>query len=392
MVCGKGFNFRDLNESILLHQDIGFGPKYINYERQIEYNTLAKEAIREVSKIEAISEEMRVLYVALTRAKEKLIMVGTQKEAEKEIEEKKELLASVESADKLPPQLVKQYKTYLDWLQLVFLKSKKEVVDVFFHTQEEIGSTKKLEENEKIIEKCEVAQELKNQIREKIEWQYAKKELATIPSKSSVTKIKQMHSFVKEEDEVENVDCVLEAPKFLSSEQELTGAQKGTIMHFVLQKLNLKRNYTKQELQEFVSELVAKKLLTEEEAQSVRTAKIENFLNSNLAKDIREAKEIYKEKPFYLYVPAKEIYDIDSEEKIVVQGIIDLYYKDKEGKLVLVDYKTDFVENRDKSILVQKYENQIECYRKAIEQGTGKKVEKAFIYSIYLDEAIEVQR
>ena len=388
--CGKGINFRDLNEKILLHQDIGFGPKYINYERQIEYNTLAKEAIKTVAKNEAISEEMRVLYVALTRAKEKLIMIGTKKEALKEIDEKKELLDSVLSEEKLPSQLVKQYKTYLDWLELVYLKNDGEGVELFLHKQEELGVRKSSEQEEQVIEKCEVNQELKKELKAKIEWQYAKKELAGIPSKSSVTKMKEIRTYVKEDESLENLDCILELPQFLTKEKELTGSQKGTIMHFVLQKLDLKRTYTRQELQEFISELVAKKLLTEKEAQTVRIDKIQSFLNSDLAKDIKEAKEIYQEKPFYLYVPAKEIYDIEAEEKIVVQGIIDLYYRDKEGKLILVDYKTDFVENRDKTILVQKYSKQIENYKKALEQGAGEKVEKSFIYSLYLDEAVEV--
>lgn len=392
-VCGmgKGFNFRDLNESILLHQDIGFGPKYIHYERQIEYNTLAKEAIKTASKIEAISEEMRVLYVALTRAKEKLIMVGVQKEAEKELEEKKELLENVQE-EKLPVQLVKQYKTYLDWLELTYLKTKqeeKEVLELHLHKQEEFAKTV-TEKQEKIEnENLQVSQELKDKLKEIIEWEYAKKELAGIPSKSSVTRIKELQLEEKGEKlPIEVQECVLEVPQFLSPQRELTGAAKGTIMHFVLQKLNLKKEYTKQELQEFIDTLVAKKMLQEQEAKSVSISKLERFLASELVKEIRQASEIYQEKPFYLYLPAKELYGGEWEEKIVVQGIIDLYYRNKEGKLVLVDYKTDFVPNSNKDVLAEQYKKQIENYKKAIEQATGEKIEKAYIYSLYLEEAI----
>ena len=93
-LCGTGkqFNMQDLNKNILLHQDIGIGPKYINTERSIEYNTLAKEAIKIQSKVEALSEEMRVLYVALTRAKEKLIITGISKDVEKSFNEKQDLI------------------------------------------------------------------------------------------------------------------------------------------------------------------------------------------------------------------------------------------------------------------------------------------------------------
>lgn len=388
--CGKGINFRDLNDKILLHQDIGFGPKYINYERQIEYNTLAKEAIKEISKKETISEEMRVLYVALTRAKEKLIMIGTSKDVQKQIDEKKELLSNIQDEGKLPAQLVKRYKTYLDWLELVYLRNNNEALNMFICTKQELENNKKQEEI-KPIKEYEIPEQLKNELKEKIEWQYPKKELSNIPSKSSVTKIKDIHSYGKEYELDEDLDCVLETPQFLSEQKGLTGAQKGTVMHFVLQKIDLKRDYTIQELREFISELVAKKLLTDKEAQTVKIDKIKSFLDSDLAKDIRQAKEIYQEKPFYLYVPAKEIYNISEEEKIVVQGIIDLYYRNKEGKLILVDYKTDFVENKDKNVLIQKYGKQIECYKKAIEQGTKEKVEKSFIYSLYLDEEVEVE-
>lgn len=86
----KQFNMNDLKNSVLLDQDLGIGPKYIDYRKRIEYNTLAKEAIKLKVKNENISEEMRVLYVALTRAKEKLYITGTSKDAEKDIKEKEE--------------------------------------------------------------------------------------------------------------------------------------------------------------------------------------------------------------------------------------------------------------------------------------------------------------
>ena len=139
---GKRFNFRDLNETVLMHQDIGFGPQYINYERQIEYSTLAKEAIRDTLSDEAISEEMRILYVALTRAKEKLIMVGTQKEVEKQMQIKQELLELIPIGEnKLAHQIVGRYKTYIDWLELVYLKSKQEkqeVLELFCHQTKDV--------------------------------------------------------------------------------------------------------------------------------------------------------------------------------------------------------------------------------------------------------------
>ncbi len=388
-ICGMGknFNLRDLNEKVLLHQDIGFGPKYINYSRQIEYDTLAKEAIKEVSKREEISEEMRVLYVGLTRAKEKLILVGTSKEVEKELEEKQELLENF-NEEKLPAELVGKYRTYLDWLELVYLKTKKEekdILNLFVHSQAEIENIKQDENKEETKEKCEITEEEKNKLKEALQWKYPKKELSLIPSKSSVTDIKKISGEPKV-----LAECNLEIPEFMQGKKKLTGAQKGTIMHFILQKMDLKKNYTKQALQDFVNELVLKKLLTEQEADSINIGKIEKFLNSNLAQSLKDAAKIYKEKPFYLYMPAKEVFGGETEEKVVVQGIIDLYYIDKNGEIVLVDYKTDYVENGDETVLVEKYKAQIQTYKKAIEQATGKEVAKSYIYSLYLDREIAI--
>ena len=112
---GKGFNMQDLNDTILMHQDIGLGPKYINYENRIEYNTLAKEAIRINSYKETLSEEMRILYVALTRAKERLIITGLRKDAEKALKDKEKMLNMYENKEnktKINPLLIKKYHSY----------------------------------------------------------------------------------------------------------------------------------------------------------------------------------------------------------------------------------------------------------------------------------------
>ena len=156
-------------------------------------------------------------------------------------------------------------------------------------------------------------------------------------------------------------------------------------------RLNLKKKYTKAELQDFVNELVLKRIFTEQEAEAVNINKLEKFSNSKLADDIREAKEIYKEKPFYMYIPAKDIYGVDTSEKVVVQGIIDLYYIDKNGEIVLVDYKTDYVENGDEESLAEKYRSQILMYKKAIEEATKENVSRVYIYSLYLEKEIEIK-
>lgn len=145
----KSFNFKDLNDSILMHHDLGLGPKYINYERRIEYNTLAKEALKAKLKTESISEEMRILYVALTRAKEKLYITGVSKDLSESIKEKEELI-QIYNEEKLNRNLIKKYKTYLDWIQLVYLNCKeemKDILEVYEHSYKELN-TKVMENDE----------------------------------------------------------------------------------------------------------------------------------------------------------------------------------------------------------------------------------------------------
>ena len=127
--CGKQFNMQDLNSNILLHQDIGVGVNYIDYERKIEYPTLTKEAIKTKIRTETISEEMRILYVALTRAKEKLYITGIKKDATKSLKEKSELL-DIYQDNKIDKAVIKKYKTYLDWFELVYLNNKDKISDI----------------------------------------------------------------------------------------------------------------------------------------------------------------------------------------------------------------------------------------------------------------------
>lgn len=191
---GKKFNMQDLNDNILLHQDIGIGPKYIDYERRIEYNTLAKVAIAQKNKIETISEEMRVLYVALTRAKEKLIITGLSKDIEKE-NAKKQALLDMYKKQEIPPSILKNYKSYLDWLVLVYLNNKdkiKDIVDLNIYQKEELvkkweKDNKEDAKNSENIEERLTSKENK-ELKELLDWKYEQIEASKIGAKTSVTR------------------------------------------------------------------------------------------------------------------------------------------------------------------------------------------------------------
>ena len=183
------------------------------------------------------------------------------------------------------------------------------------------------------------------------------------------------------------VDALDIKPEFMK-DTKITAAHKGTIMHICFQKLDLRKNYSLEDLKELVNKLVHDRLITEEEKNTINIYKLKSFVDSEFAKRIREAEKIEKEKPFYTYVKAREIYNRESDENILVQGIIDLYYKEKDGNIVLVDYKTDYVQNEEE--LVEKYKIQLELYKNALENALGTKINDVYIYSIYLEKEIKV--
>ena len=156
-----------------------------------------------------------------------------------------------------------------------------------------------------------------------------------------------------------------------------------------MQKLDLtKKNYTYDDVKKLVAELEAKKIITTKEAEAININKVYQFTKSKIWNEMLEAKKVEREKPFYINIPAQEIYKQDLDEKILVQGIIDLYYITKQDELILVDFKTDFVENRNEQVLIDKYKTQLELYKRALESATGKKVDRVYIYSTFLEKEI----
>ena len=171
-------------------------------------------------------------------------------------------------------------------------------------------------------------------------------------------------------------------------DEKLTAAQKGIIMHLCLQKIDLRREYTEIEIIEFINKLVSENFITEEEKNSIDINKIKKFIDSDFAKRIRKAKIIEKEKPFYTYIKANELYSNSTDENILVQGIIDLYFIEENENIVLVDYKTDHIKNENE--LVEKYKVQLKIYKDALRNSLDRKIEDVFIYSVYLEKEIKI--
>ena len=397
---GKQFNMQDLNNKILLHPEIGIGVKYIDYDMQIEYDTLSKQAIRNQIMLETLSEEMRVLYVALTRAKEKLIITGySTAKKQKEIDELKYKYSNLNYI------VLKKYKSYLDWIMLVHAynydeMNKLSTVQIYEKNEIlKIYESKQTKDNniaEQILNKlgnAKLEPNEKEKIRKILEYEYDNKFATTLKNKMSVTEIKELNKQTETSDEFisEKRETLLSLPKFLQTDEEtkITNAQKGTLIHLCMQKLDLsKQIYTYNDVKQLVNELQAKNIITSKEAEAININKILKFTKSKIWEEMIHAHVVQREKTFYINIPAKEVYNQDTDEKILVQGIIDLYYISKDNKLVLVDFKTDFVENQNEHILIDKYKIQLDLYKRALESATGRKVDRVYIYSTYLEKEI----
>ena len=410
---GKQFNLMDLNDSVLLHQEMGIGVKYIDYDKQIQYDTLSKASLRSKMLIETLSEEMRILYVALTRAKEKLIITGIKNDYQKDFLKMSEQVERYIKKDgKINTILIKKYKKYLDWILLVYEyekeKNKNCMLLNLYKKKDILNRCKKIQkEKVNVIEelnKKEITKEEFKTLEKILNYTYPNKLATTIPTKTSVTKLKQVEQekldigieelIGKQRNLEDKIEDVIEFPKpqFLKLEEKnkLTGAQKGTLIHLCMQNLDEKVDYNLMKVKELINSLVEKQIITKIEADNINPFKILEFTKSEIWRELKTAKLIEREKPFYLNIPANTISKEEIEETILVQGVIDLYYVDKNNELILVDYKTDYIEKNKKYELVNKYKKQLELYQEALEQSFNKKVSKKYIYSTCLGQAIEI--
>ena len=392
---GKQFNLADLNQQVLLHQEMGIGVKYINYERQVQYDTLSKSAVKNKMLVETLSEEMRILYVALTRAKEKLIITGMKRDYEKEINKLKEQIEKYDKCNnKINPILIKKYKKYIDWILLVYFYEKetfKEKIDFNVYKKQELVQKLKSSKKEKvkilnILENKKTDKFKLDNIKNILNYSYPNINATVTPTKASVSQIKQMQEVNNNIEKIE-----LPKPKFLldDKDEKISATQRGTLIHLCLQKLDEKQDYDIQKINKLISNLMEKQIITKKESESINPYIILEFTKSNIWKELKQAKEIYKEKPFYINIPAKDIYNVEIDENILVQGIIDLYYINKNNELILVDYKTDYINKNEENQLITKYKKQLEIYQDALENALKRKVYKKYIYSTCLNKEIE---
>ena len=419
----KLFNTQDLKSDVLVHPFLGIGLNAVDLERRTTSPTILKNIIKNQLMMENLGEELRVLYVAMTRAKEKLIMTARLKEKdflalkeesitfyEKDFQDSKELNSY---NSKLSFFQIISANSYIDWVLSMVLKEE-------FHAplRLKLYSPDEIEEGEKIEamkegltiellrhwDKGQVFdQKLREQFLEQLNYHYPYEKVDGMKLKFTVSELKKRETLRDELSEpiIEETPIIPLLPKFLDKLEEgfkplkPSGVTRGNAYHRLLENLDFEKTYDLSELEHLKIRLVEEDKLEAEDATLIHSPSIMRFLGTELANRMKKAKgnnTLVEEQPFVMTVCASEVYPREIEpdkERVLIQGIVDLWFEE-EGEIVIVDYKTDRV--KDAKELVNRYATQLEFYEKALEQLTGKKVKEKLIYSFWLREEILIEQ
>lgn len=449
----KQFNQQDTRARVVLHPDLGIAVDHVDLSLRQKSPTLAKKLLQKQLVRDSLGEELRVLYVAFTRAREKLILTGVVKGLDKKL-------------DKWRNQVIGDWtlmksSCYLDMIMPVVLKTGADVAGYHFYLQCLTSSDLVRQEAEAVVsrkeqilrimsqsggngavEKTEYSPDEKKQlaqIERELNWQYPYAFWQERKGKITVTELKRLHLEAEEAGEVlaavetekqlsgqtelqSSREPVI--PEFARTVQKMEGTTRGTLYHFVMEKLPFHRVDGVVSMTAFLDELAEQGRLTETERKAVSPQKFLPFLSDPLFERMKQAEQaglLHRESPFVLGLPAGMVYgkdrqteenrdDIDAveavdavdavdamigesdketseEELILVQGIIDAWFEEEDG-IVLLDYKTDVVGEEGEELLRRRYRIQLDYYRQALEQLTGKKVKEELIYSFALGKSL----
>lgn len=416
LMCGlnKKFNKTDASKSILKHKIYGIAPKYINHEERIYRETFPRTAIKSIIKIENLSEEMRVLYVAMTRAIDRLIMIGTVDKFENKIKkwQKGPTLYNIYNED-----------SFLDWICTSFFKDVYSdeilstvnncdfIYEINYSTNNNLYSTKwninkitlsqiSQDSREEAVSKAEHIKEIenfknnehsnwKNEIDRRLKYKYAYSNSVNVPTKLSVTDLKMLKK-EKLETVKYKIPVLRDIPQFKEKDSEFTKAEIGTIVHFVMQHLNISESLSLENIKLQIDKMVHKKLLTEKEKDAVNVEMLHEFFLTDIGKRMKASPYVKREVPFVIKKNADEIIaSLDKNDVILIQGIIDCYFYEGD-QVVIIDYKTDEIAGGDVETVKNEYRTQILSYKEAVEEITGKKVKSCYLYLFDIGQAVEI--
>ena len=400
----RRFSNMDFQSSVLVHPQLGLGPVCVDARRHIQYPTIARQALERTLRREAKAEELRVLYVAMTRAKEKLVMVHTQANAGGRVAD----LMALSDCPVLP-EAVDSGKCMGDWIMLPLLqRSEAGALRAFagqnsegrFFTEETPWTVcvhDGLQFAAPVQQSDAEAEERASQREElptdfaALSYRYPYAEQTAFPAKLTATQLKGR---AIDEEISENTTLPprlrnLCKPKFLAGKTALTGAERGTALHLVMQDLDFFCEPDEQSVRAQIEAMRAQRKLTEEQAKAADVHAIVQFLRSDLAARIRKSEQVEREYRFSLLRPVRDFSSLDADDSVLLQGVVDCFFEE-DGELVVVDFKTDHVSCAQLDERAEHYRPQLEAYSMALTRVMGKKVKEKVLYFFSAGEEVRL--
>ena len=400
----RRFSNMDFQSSVLVHPQLGLGPVCVDARRHIQYPTIARQALERTLRREAKAEELRVLYVAMTRAKEKLVMVHTQANAGGRVAD----LMALSDCPVLP-EAVDSGKCMGDWIMLPLLQRSEAGALRAFAGQnsegrffaEETPWTVCVHDGLQFAapaQQSDAAAEERAPQREELpadfaalSYRYPYAEQTAFPAKLTATQLKGR---AIDEEISENTTLPprlrnLCKPKFLAGKTALTGAERGTALHLVMQDLDFFCEPNEQSVRAQIEAMRAQRKLTDEQAKAADVHAIVRFLRSDLAARIRKSKQVEREYRFSLLRPVRDFSSLDADDSVLLQGVVDCFFEE-DGELVVVDFKTDHVSRAQLDERAEHYRLQLEAYSMALTRVMGKKVKEKVLYFFSAGEEVRL--
>lgn len=389
------FNRADSKKAIVVDVDRGIAATYIDASRRIKSATIRKNLFLSKMQVDALGEELRILYVALTRAKEKLFLTACVADLSKELQKSCE--KTVLSGKNGYLENIQQARSYLDFILPTVDVENDKLICISYYNEEKLA----YESFETGLERAYLKQSLKELLNQDLNsnradsfkkqmfFEYPHKILEQLYVKTSVSELKKAKG-IELEDHYELFETV-------QKKDGVLGTTRGSAYHKMMELLDFKEFYEVLNLEkanqiyvEQTQELKKHAKISQEYVNLVDQNKILSFLVSPIGQRVCKAHKeslLFREKQFILALPANELNsEFPDTEHVLIQGIIDVYFEE-EGEYVLLDYKTDQVDTKES--LVKKYSIQLDYYARALEQLKRKKVKSKILYSFYFGEAVE---
>lgn len=414
---GKPFNLTNLNQEILVHKELGLGPNLVDMENRVTYPTLPKLAIKHQLKMEALAEEMRILYVALTRAKEKLIILGSVADLRR-VSEKWVSVLNLSNWELTDSRLASA-RCCLDWLGMALVRHRHgKIIRTLARRKEEAvlpvlpreiaqhesrwlvqvcrfsgdkgdnfsisgKGDQKIWEKVRALMPVDSPGDYAGEVAHRLNWCYPYSLLATKPAKVNALEAQELWRQGERPTTIPYGPQITgKPPIFLSKERGLTPSEHGTAMHLVMQHLDFNRLTSEESVKEQVVEMLAAGILAPEQAEAVECTAVWSFIVSPLGQRVKAATEMEREVPFTLILPAAKVYpEIAAQadgELVLAQGIIDLVFREGES-FVVVDYKTGYRQAAGIAV-ADRYAGQLKLYARAVEKIWRKPVKEKYIY------------